>query len=67
MKEYLLPEEDVNLLVLNKGIGEYFENVISELVRWEKDEQIKDKKNRLIKLTANYIITELQKLFKQNI
>jgi len=52
--------------VKNKNLGNYFENVVSELQSWDKLEHLKkpEKKHtkKLIKLTANYLITELQKL-----
>jgi len=64
--EYSLPSADIELLVINKKMGDYFEIVISELKELEEDENIKDKKGKLIKLTTNYLSTELQKLFKKN-
>jgi len=64
--EYSLPDADVEVFVKNKNLGNYFENVISELQSWDKLEHLKkpEKKHtkKLIKLTANYLITELQKL-----
>lgn len=79
-KEYKLPEADIEVLTQNKSLGDYFEHVISELKRWKDDENVSDKKakprtemrsvsgtgDELIKLTANYLITELQKLLKIN-
>jgi aspartyl-tRNA(Asn)/glutamyl-tRNA(Gln) amidotransferase subunit B len=60
-QEYKLPPTDVNTLVANKGLADYFEQVISELKTWLKIKSIKNKQ-LLIKLTANYLLTELQKL-----
>jgi len=61
IQEYKLPPADINTLVANKGIADYFEQVISELKTWLKIKSISNKQP-LIKLTANYLLTELQKL-----
>ena len=61
LEEYKLPEIDINTLVNNKSLSEYFEQVVSELETWLKIKKI-DEKQPLIKLTANYFLTELQKL-----
>jgi aspartyl-tRNA(Asn)/glutamyl-tRNA(Gln) amidotransferase subunit B len=61
VEEYKLPASDVATLTANKGLADYFEQVVSELDTWLKIKSIKDK-DKLIKLTANYLLTELQKL-----
>jgi aspartyl-tRNA(Asn)/glutamyl-tRNA(Gln) amidotransferase subunit B len=61
IQEYKLPQSDINTLVANKGLADYFEQVVSELKTWLKIKSISDKQS-LIKLTANYLLTELQKL-----
>lgn len=61
LEEYKLPEIDINTLVSNKDLSDYFEQVVSELKTWLKIKKI-DEKQPLIKLTANYFLTELQKL-----
>jgi aspartyl-tRNA(Asn)/glutamyl-tRNA(Gln) amidotransferase subunit B len=60
-EEYKLPEADIKTLIANKGLADYFEQVVSELETWLKIKSIDDKQS-LIKLTANYLLTELQKL-----
>jgi len=64
-QEYGLPEADIRTLVNNKGLADYFEQVISELKTWLKIKAISDKQP-LIKLTTNYLLTELQKLLLAN-
>ncbi len=64
-QEYKVPMDDINTLVNNKGLADYFEQVISELNTWLKIKSISDKQP-LIKLTANYLLTELQKLLSSN-
>jgi aspartyl-tRNA(Asn)/glutamyl-tRNA(Gln) amidotransferase subunit B len=65
--EYGIKAEDAQLFTKNKELGNYFENSISELKRWMKDEKIESKKEKeLIKLTANYLISELQGLISES-
>ena len=52
-KEYGLECEDVEMLVQNKNLGGYFEKVISEA-----------SDAKIIKLCANYLITDLQSLLQ---
>jgi len=68
-KEYKLSDEDIEVFVLNKDFGEYFEQVMSELRNWVKEIKKKEKigeveYKKLIKIAANYIITDLQGLLK---
>jgi len=60
-QEYKLPGDDISTLVNSKGLADYFEQTISELNTWLKIKSIDDKQP-LIKLSANYLLTELQKL-----
>lgn len=68
-KQYNLPDYDIEVLTFNKKLGDYFEKVVSELKEWDKLSHLKpvaeDHKNRLIKLSANYLITELQKILNE--
>lgn len=64
-QEYQLPAADIEIFIHNKALADYFEKVISELNEWENDLNIDDHKGKLMKLGANYIITELQKLLYQ--
>ncbi|MBU1136865.1 Asp-tRNA(Asn)/Glu-tRNA(Gln) amidotransferase subunit GatB, partial [Patescibacteria group bacterium] len=60
-EEYKLPASDVATLTASKGLADYFEQVVSELDTWLKIKSIENK-DKLVKLTANYLLTELQKL-----
>jgi len=66
MREYALPLNDAKVLVEEQELGEYFEQVASELTRWEQDVErtdvTKEHLPRLVKLSANYLITELPKI-----
>ncbi len=57
-KEYKVKEEYAHLFVINKELGEYFEQSVSELKRWMIDEGIKGEKEQeeVVKSTANYLI-----------
>ena len=57
-REYVLGEQEIEIFVQNKGLGEYFEKVVSEFSpRLLREEILK-----LIKLAANYLISDLQSL-----
>jgi len=60
-REYKLPQGDIEILVNDKVLADYFEQVVSELATWMKVKKISESQP-LIKLTANYLITELKKL-----
>lgn len=68
-KEYYLSDKETELYVFQKDLGEYFEKVISELSNWVKAKKLKEKITgnefkKLVKLTSNYISTDLQGLLK---
>ena len=60
-KEYRLPEQSAAVLVGFKYLAEFFEETVSELQAWFEAGKIKTDLEQLIKLTANYIITEFPK------
>jgi len=68
-EEYNLQSDQVELLVGRNELGEYFEQVISELKNWAKikDEDVSEKKEKeLIGLAANYTTTDLVALLKES-
>jgi len=63
-QEYNLPEKDIEVLVHNRELGDYFEEVVSELLAWEKSLRGKQKikKNRrigLIRVASNYLLSDV--------
>ena len=64
--EYGLPPHDVEVFTLSKRLGDYFEQVASELKEWDKLQHLKrpekEHEGRLLKLASNYLMTEFQKL-----
>ena len=65
-EEYFLPESDIEILTSDKSLADYFEDVVSEMRAKinAKEFELEDKK--IIKLAANYIITELRKCLAEN-
>ncbi|MCX6789085.1 MAG: Asp-tRNA(Asn)/Glu-tRNA(Gln) amidotransferase subunit GatB, partial [Candidatus Gribaldobacteria bacterium] len=68
-KEYHLNNQDIELFVNQKSLSNYFEEVVSELTNWvaEKFESglATEEFQKLIKLAANYIITDLHTFLKE--
>ncbi len=66
--EYNITQKDSQVLTVEKELGDYFEKTITELESWFIDEKIEDAsiKQKLIKLSSNYLITELQKLLSES-
>jgi len=60
-KEYNLQEASIGVLVAFKNLSDFFEHTVSELNAWLESGKIKTNLEPLIKLTANYIITEFPK------
>ena len=65
-EQYGLPDADINVFVVSKSLGNYFEHVASELISFDKLAHLKkpplDEQGKLFKLAANYIITELKRM-----
>jgi aspartyl-tRNA(Asn)/glutamyl-tRNA(Gln) amidotransferase subunit B len=61
IKEYELTQGSIEVLVGFKYLGDFFEQAVSELQAWLKAGKIKTDLDPIIKLTANYIITEFPK------
>ena len=64
VKEYGLDEKSVEILVINKDLGEYYEKVVSEFEDWvEKKSHLSDKgdkeEKKIHKLAANYLISDV--------
>jgi len=60
-KEYKLPDATIEILVAYKNLGDFFEEVVSELKAWLEAGKIKTDLDKLIKLSSNYILTEFPK------
>ena len=67
INQYKLVEENAKIFSEDKELANYFEDIISELSHWIKAKGINGNRlDKLTKLTANYILTELQRLLYVN-
>jgi aspartyl-tRNA(Asn)/glutamyl-tRNA(Gln) amidotransferase subunit B len=66
-EEYGLNADDAVMLASDKDLADYFEAVMSELASKIQSKEIEASQEKVFKLAANYIITELRKhLIKAN-
>lgn len=59
--EYELPGKDVEIIISQKDLADYFEQVVSEIQEKIDCKEFALDKNKAVKLATNYIITELRK------
>lgn len=65
-KEYGIGPKETEILVQNKELADYFENVISELKYWAKIKEVsRDKVSSLVKLAVNYLESDLLGIMKE--
>jgi len=60
-KEYKILEPAIETLITYRYLGDFFEEAVSELKAWLESGRIKTDFDKLVKLSSNYIITELPK------
>ncbi|MFH0968935.1 MAG: Asp-tRNA(Asn)/Glu-tRNA(Gln) amidotransferase subunit GatB [Patescibacteria group bacterium] len=65
-KEFSLPEKDIEILISEKDLADYFEDVVSELREKIDSQEFSIPGDKVIKVSANYIITELRKHLVEN-
>jgi len=66
VEEYGLSKENVEVIISDKDLAEFFEEVVSELKEKKESGEISSEENKLLKLAANYIVSELQKHLVKN-
>ena len=69
--EYDLSNKEVEILIINEELGDYFEKIMSELLNWVKLTEMKraisnEDRLKLAKLCANYMLSDLQNLIKNS-
>ena len=65
-EEYQIPQKDIEVLIRNKELADYFEKVAEEIQFWMDDEKMPlDHKFFLLKLAVNYLITDLVGLMEK--
>ncbi len=65
VRQFGLKEEQIEVLIANRKLTDYFEQVTSELEEWVGAEGHKveeQDRNKIYQLTANYLITELARM-----
>ncbi len=65
-EQFSLSTETVATLISEKGIADYFENVVSELEEKIQSKEISSSKEKVFKLAVNYILTELRKYITED-
>jgi aspartyl-tRNA(Asn)/glutamyl-tRNA(Gln) amidotransferase subunit B len=69
ISEYSLSDKDAQVLVFNKDLADYFEQVISELQEWwntEGDKDSDNNKEKVFRLAANWVIGQFSALLNEN-
>ena len=61
-KQYGLPLNDIEVLVVDKNLAQYFEEVASELEEWSCSAEPKINTGKSAKLAVNYLITEIPRI-----
>ncbi|EKD58792.1 MAG: hypothetical protein ACD_56C00050G0006 [uncultured bacterium] len=64
--EYALNAQDISVLTAEKDLAEYFEQVISELKEKISSHEIEASEEKAIKLSVNYLISEVRKHLAEN-
>ena len=67
--EYGLSDKEIDFMVRNKSLGDYYEKTVSELCNWVKESELRGSVDEnqyaeLSRLVANYTLTDLQSLLK---
>jgi len=65
VEEYKLSPENADVIVDEKNLADYFEQVVSELEEKIKSDEINADREKCLKLAANYMTNDLQKHFVQ--
>jgi len=66
MEEYGLSRENTDVITSDKSLAEYFEEVVSEIKEKMKCGEVIGDEAKCLKLSANYMVSELQKHLIKN-
>jgi aspartyl-tRNA(Asn)/glutamyl-tRNA(Gln) amidotransferase subunit B len=66
VEEYNISAENAEVIVADKSLGEYFENVVSEIKEKLNCQEFNIEEGKCLKLAANYMVSELQKHLIKN-
>ncbi len=66
VREYALRAENLEVIVADKHLADYFEETVSELREKRVSKEIAAPEEKIIKLAANYLVSELQKYLSRD-
>jgi aspartyl-tRNA(Asn)/glutamyl-tRNA(Gln) amidotransferase subunit B len=66
MEEYSLSRENADVIISDKNLAEYFEQVVSEIKEKMKCGEVVSDEEKCLRLSANYMASELQKHLIKN-
>lgn len=66
LEEYGINKENAEVIISDKDLASYFENVVSELREKKAAGEIESDEKKFLKLASNYIVSELQKHLVKN-
>jgi len=66
VEEYGISADNAEVIVSDKSLAEYFENVVSEIKEKLNCHEFEIEESKCLKLSANYIVSELQKHLLKN-
>jgi aspartyl-tRNA(Asn)/glutamyl-tRNA(Gln) amidotransferase subunit B len=66
VEEYGLSKENIEVIISDKSLAEYFEEVVSEIKEDMKCKEVIGDEAKCLKLSANYMVSELQKHLVKN-
>src|SRR3990167_2076860 len=64
--EFGLAAKDIEVLINDKSLASYFEDVVSELMEWFAAERLEGDEKKLAKLASNWISGDLQAMLKES-
>ena len=65
--EYIISPKEAEVLVVDKKMGEYFEEMVSELQAWYGAEGKDFEQNKLIKLASSYLLSDLRGIMSEKL
>ncbi len=63
-EQFNLDESSIEFFIANKSLSEYYEKVVSEFEEWTEEQEDKKSHEKVSKLIANYLISDIQGLLK---
>ena len=68
-KDFKIKDEQIEIIISDKALADYFENIVSELVAWNKTETTSGKEKaeieNMVQLAVNYFTSDLLGIMKE--